>query len=742
MATLGTFVFDNVRHGALWAVGIAAAAAWLVTAYYGIYRRTGRRLTWTLLALRALGLVALLVALARPVWTHESERVEPGRVAVVLDTSRSMSLADVDGRPRYERAREAARQLCQSLTAPPPRGEPALVADLFDILGNPLDGGPPAEPRADYTDIVRALSQTAAQLRSKPLAGIVLISDGMDNSRRQDFSVVEEVRVPVYAVGFRESAEAGHLDLGMRRVQAPERVLVNNAVKVGVLVEKSGGPAVEAAVAVKHGTRALAEQKVAFDAGAGERAVDLTFTPSEAGRFVFTVAVSGAGEKRLANNVQSFTVRVESEPIRVLYLEGFLRHEYKFLKNRFEDDPDVGLVSVVRRVNPELGVAVSGGDVITAERLEKFDVVMLGDMEAASLAPSEYDALVRWTDAGHALLVLGGYHSFSPSGFRTTPLAAMLPIVFADQPPFQVEAPFVLSLTDAGRRHPLFELSGDRVRDDAEWAGAPPLLGASRVQRAKPGADILAVNTNAVAGRDALPVVVVQRYGAGRVMVLAVDTTWQWSRITRVLGQTDTLFARFWSQAVRWLAGRNPADDRPPLVVGTDRPDYAVGQPVVVTVTRQPQATNLVGAVTVTADIVAENGQAVSVPMQAGSRDPDTFTGTFHAPAGGRYEVNAALLAGGKPQANQVTEFLVHGADVELADSGTSRQTLRAVASATGGLYYDIDDAQALAGKVERRDRRTVLQSRASLWNSPGLFVFFLAAVTLEWIVRRRHQLV
>jgi hypothetical protein len=221
-----------------------------------------------------------------------------------------------------------------------------------------------------------------------------------------------------------------------------------------------------------------------------------------------------------------------------------------------------------------------------------------------------------------------------------------------------------------------------------------------------------------------------------------VDTTWQWSRITRVLGQTDTLFARFWSQAVRWLAGRNPADDRPLLVVGTDRPDYAVGQPVVVTVTRQPQATNLVGAVTVTADIVAENGQAVSVPMQAGSRDPDTFTGTFHAPAGGRYEVNAALLAGGKPQANQVTEFLVHGADVELADSGTSRQTLRAVASATGGLYYDIDDAQALAGKVERRDRRTVLQSRASLWNSPGLFVFFLAAVTLEWIVRRRHQLV
>src|SRR5258708_16211551 len=57
--------------------------------------------------------------------------------------------------------------------------------------------------------------------------------------------------------------------------------------------------------------------------------------------------------------------------------------------------------------------------------------------------------------------------------------------------------------------------------------------------------------------------------------------------------------------------------------------------------------------------------------------EPDVFTGTWHPPAGGRYQLEAVLSAAGATAANQSTEFLVHGSELELADTGTDPLRLR-----------------------------------------------------------------
>src|SRR5207244_11232291 len=118
---------------------------------------------------------------------------------------------------------------------------------------------------------------------------------------------------------------------------------------------------------------------------------------------------------------------------------------------------------------------------------------------------------VRWLEekGHHALLLLGGYRSFGPEGFRSTPLAEVLPVVFAREPPFQSEEPFQLELTPEGRRHPMFEVTSDRVRDEGSWAKAPTLLGCSLVLSPKAGAEVLAVNPNPNLVRDGKKAVVV-----------------------------------------------------------------------------------------------------------------------------------------------------------------------------------------------------------------------------------------
>jgi hypothetical protein len=727
----------------LWVVLAAAGVGFLAWTYHGIFQRSEHRLTWALLLLRAAGLVLLVLALAKPTWTRESVQVDPGRVAVILDNSRSMSLADSSGETRYARAVAAVSKLKKDLEG---GGGPVLAVDLFDINGALLNDGPPPTPAVGRTDLGKAIREATRQLRSRAVAGVVVVSDGMDNTGRPSFRDWEDTSVPIHGLGFR-AGETGDLDLAVRKPQVPDRVLVHNEMRIEVPVSKSGRPAAEATVSLKRGREVLASQKVTFAAGAAEQVVPLTFTPRQPGSFVFTASVeSSSGERYLGNNAVHFPLRVGAEPIKVLYVEGFLRYEFKYLNERLspENDPDVTLHTVVRRVSPDVPEGKAGKEVLSEDNLKNIDVVILGDMEAGFFSPAEYRRLLAWLDGkNHSLLVLGGYRSLGPDGLGKTPLADVLPVVLAEGPPYQLEESFNLKLTPEGQRHPLFTLTKDAVKDAETWNGAPPLQGMALVGRSKPDAEELAVNPRAERGGKPAPVLVVRRAGGGgHVMVLTADTTWRWSRVPRLVGQPDTLYARFWSQAVRWLAGRGMDDDRPLLSVSTDRPDYDVGRKVAVTVRRQPRPGTDLSAAEPSVEVLDPAGKTLALALKGDSAEPDKFTGEFYPSVGGRYELSAALTAAGKPLANQTAEFLVQGADLEMANTSTNPNNLRILAEVTGGIYLDIDNADRLPGKIARKERRTPRVDRSEYWNAPWLFVGFLGVVAGEWFLRRQNHLV
>jgi uncharacterized membrane protein len=736
------FHFANVDHAWLWVLGVAGGVAILFATYRGIFQRSERRLTWLLMGLRAVGLLALFLALAKPTWTYENDLVDSGQVALVVDNSLSMSLAHSSGKTRYELAKDAATRIKQSLGSA--RGGPAVRVEMFDIQGKPFKGELPQEPAVEQTDLLRALDESSKHLKSRYLTGVILISDGVDTTKRRDFGELGEQRVAIHTIGFAPPSAAADLDLALRRPRGPERAMVNNGIKIAVPVVKTGGGATDATVSIHLGAEQYATQQVKMPAGNAEQTVELQMLPTKPGSFVFTVSVkAAAGEKTLANNQQHFPLRVDKEPIRVLYLEGFLRYEYKFLKARLEDDPDINLAAFVRRPNPELGQGEK--PTLTPERLKNVDVVILGDMEGNYLAASEYQALLKWLDEkGHALLVLGGYRACGPDGFRGTPLADALPVVFVDKPPYQYETPFRIELTEEGKRHPALQVAADSVKSEEIWSRLPPLLGASLVQRAKPAATVLAVNPNAKSDGQPAVVLATQRFGAGHTMILTADTTWRWSRLPRIHGQADTLYARFWSQTMRWLTGRSTKDERPLLALATDRPDYEVARPVQIRLTRQSTPEHDLSNVNPEVEVAGPSGKPVRVEVQASSAEPDVFLGKFYPDAGGRYQVSATLrdMQQGKAVANQVTEFLVHGSALELENTGTSPDTLKTIARLTGGYYYEIEDADKVVEQIARKERRVARDGKWELWNHPLLFLCFLGAVATEWFIRRRNHLV
>ncbi len=737
---------DNVQSAWPWLLGIVAAAVLLFFVYYSIFVRTERRLTWVLLGLRGAGILALLLALARPVWTEDTTLVDPGRLAVVLDDSRSMSLAHTGGKSRYQLAREAVDRLQRQVE----EAEGARVqVELFGIDGEPIDGEPADKPLATVTDLVRAVGRVESRLRSRELIGVVLVTDGMDNSGRGSILQLADSETPIHAIGFPSDPSSAELDLAVRPPQAPEQVLVNNTVTVRVPVVRAAGPGdqrVEVKVTVG-GDRVEAEQQVVLEPGANQVEAVLTFEPTVAGRFMYRVEAEAAGGERvLGNNVEQFALQVNAEAIGVLYLEGFLRYEYTFLRKRLDDDPDINLITVVRTANPQRPNPEASKVLLTPSQLETVDLVILGDMESDFLGTTEYEALIAWAgQEGHAILVLGGYRSFGPNGFAGTPLADVLPVEFTEEGAAdQADEPFTMALTAAGQVHPIFQVQSDRVRNKTLWDQAAQLAGCSLVRRAKPGATVLA--TNPITSVDDKPAVVVavQNFGQGKSMVVTTDTTWRWSRVARLKGQGDLLFARFWSQSVRWLTGRGLDDQQAPLVVTTDRPGYGDGDAVSVRIVARDSAAAATHALAAT--ITNAAGRRRSVPLRPATDGSGDQVATVYPDGPGRHVIVARSTREGETVANANVQLLVHGADLETNDTRTDSQVLRQIAAERGaGFYVDIGEAQTLGDKLQPdRRQRTITRARDAreYWNSPVLFFFFLAAVTGEWWIRRRNRLV
>lgn len=748
--TIAQLELENA--GLIWFVAAAAAITAVVAAYRAIWRRTGRRVTLWLLALRMVAILLLLMAIVKPTWTSRTRDAQRPTLAIVIDDSLSMSTPHAEGgtaEPRFALARRwlddaAVRSVIDE----------RFDLALFDIAGRELPRGQmPAEPTQERTDLTLALRQAAMALRGRHGAAIVVLSDGRDNASRQSHLALRDLPVPVYGLGFAAPpGEAQSLDLSLVGVDAPPRARLHNVTPIRISVRKQAGPACEAVVTLEQGDRVVSSTPLQLTSGDATVQTAVDFTPDAAGDVTLVARLSTPlRERTISNNAMPFRLRVDAEPIRVLYLEGVLRPEFTFLTERLGADADIDLITFVRSGAPgdRADVAAVAEELLTEERLQKIDVLLLGDFEADMLAEATYVRIRHWIESGGAVMVLGGYANLTPRGLPATPLADALPVEPATASP-QIEQPFTLAPTDAGLRHPAIGLTGQPATDRAVWEDSPTLRGVAAVGPVRAAASVLATHPSADA-----PVLVTQPFGKGTVAVLTADSTWRWSRLARLAGRPDTLYARFWSQMVRWLAGRDDDDQQSALSLTTDRVSYGTGELIQITVRIDPAALGLASLDAVAVDLSARSpdGRFVRLEPQAASGELTTWHAQFQPDRSGRFELHASMMrrpvAGNSPRADQtatrMTEVFVEGAALELDDPWPDPSRLRQIASLTGGQYAHLHDHAAavdLLRNIEAQPRTTWRTASTALWHSPLLLIVFVIALATEWMIRRTHRLV
>ena len=344
--------------------------------------------------------------------------------------------------------------------------------------------------------------------------------------------------------------------------------------KVPIALRRQGNPA------------ELAKVEVTVGPDGQSQPIHLSYRPTEVGQFEFVVEVEPQkGELQAENNRQTRTIQVRKEKIRVLLVEGYPNWEFRYLGSMLQRDETIALGTVLQ--DADLEHAQQDPSALRAFPLQRddlfsYDVIILGDANPSLLGATALQNLADFVDQpakGGALILIAG-PSFMPSAYRDTPLSRLLPFapegVRYPNPAAALTEGFVVQPTDIGLASPSMQLGNSPADTQAVWQHLAPLYWLVDLPPLKPGTRVLAEHPTRIGpdGRH-LPVICLQYVGAGKVLFHATDETWRWRYRTG-----DAYFARYWIQTIRSLCRAKLTDAGHPVVLATDRREYAQGESV------------------------------------------------------------------------------------------------------------------------------------------------------------------
>jgi len=746
-------VYLTLEHGhSVWTMLAVAALAVGLAAFF--YRRVFRQILpsrWRwLLALRAAAILLITLLLFRPVLSLERDQAVRKTIVLLLDASGSMSTADdATGISRFEQAAARALDWSGKLR----RDFDLQVVEFSDraaLLKRPGDLAQ-VKPTGESTSLSRGLVAAARVAPPKDIEAVVVLSDGIHNAAGDPAATARRLGVVVHAIGVGNSLRnsPSYRDARVVGLECPEQLPVNNRARITAHLGQAGLAGQVVKAVLEEDGKALDQAEVVLRDGEAPQEVSFQFVPAVKGRHTYTVRVPLVPSEKIAeNNHRSAVVQVVESKIRVLYIEGTLRAEYGALVERFfSKDPDIefcGLVQTrpnvfVQRTNID-GLKLTGlpGDAVT---LEKFDVIVLGDLDSSYWKPQPMDLLIKRVRDGAGLLAYGGYHALGPGGYGGTALEAILPVITGGRDIGQVTGAFVPILTPAGRDHPIFANIAKFFPTSSappQAAGLPALDGCVRVQGARPGALVLAVHPGE-GGK--MPVLAVAPAGKGRAAVFTSDTTRNWQQVPRALDQ-ESPFLRFWGQTIRWLANRSEGmKAEAGIVARTDKAYYDPDSPITVTASVRDKDGEGTDQAEVTAQIKGPQGTTETVTLAPVAGSAGSYQGSFDPQRPGTYEVLVEAKLGAAVLRAEKTEAEVGRPNLEFDRLDLDDALLNRIAAAAGGRYYHISTADELIGELDRKEKHRRVSLEQPLY-FPGVFwVLFVGALATEWIMRRRIQL-
>lgn len=558
--------------------GLLAAAALLVVAW-GYRRLPLPAPVWlAAVALKSLGIILLATCLAEPLLSGVRPRIGENLFTLLADNSHSLTIRDRGAaadrgqqlRTLLKRETPWQTRLCQDFDVRRYVFD-ARLQSVEDFTALTCDG--------TATSLAGALDSLARRYRGRPLAGVLLLTDGNATDLPASWPAGAEQLPPIYPVLI--GSDEPPRDVGLGHVAVSQTNFEDAPVTIQAEILASGYPDQPiVAQLLDEAGKLLREERVSAAEGT-PLAVRFQFRPEQTGVSFFQLRVMPAGElaalkeparsgeATLANNRRWLTVDRGGGPYRVLYVCGRPNWELKFLRRAIEDDPQVQLVALVRiarrepkfdfrgragestnplfrgfgkqadetaetydkpvfvRLGTEDAAELRDGFPQVPEDLFRYHALVVDDLEAEQFSPDQMALIHKFVgQRGGGFLMLGGQESFAGGKYDRTPIGELLPVYLDRLPESRSGSDYRLALEREGWLQPWVRLRSTEPDEQQRLAAMPEFRTLNRVRGLKPGAALLATARDPSGA--GVPALVEQHFGNGRSLALLVGDLWRW----------------------------------------------------------------------------------------------------------------------------------------------------------------------------------------------------------------------
>lgn len=760
------------RPEPLWLIigGLLGGAA-LFLSYFSAKGRPRPRLRVTLTVVRLLVIAGVVLCLCDPEWVETIKHQPKSRLAVLLDTSKSMTITDVP----QGRLSAAKRWLETSLGGAAASG---VTVDYYAFNRGlaTLASLDAASATGAVTGVAESLETLLGLPGEDPLVGVVLCSDGIENMRRDPESAARLYRrkgIPIHTMTVGTTNDMQDIIIENVRVK---RAVPNEApTRLGLTLRARGYLNQVVPVQIVRSNEIIAVQKARLKEG--QQILELDFIPRQKGFQTYEVRIPPQkGEWLAGNNRRMFGLEVVDPTIRVIYMEGTPQQssspipEWKYLKDALESDSNIKVKVLARHVgsggqfvntvdaDPDTGERVYSvehpvhGFPRTLGQLLEYDVIIHSDIRKESFTAEQLQNMARLVEEyGGGFVMIGGNSAFGKGGYHRTILDRIIPVAMERENDSQAR-PLRLRARTAALSHPIMALGVTREETELIWSKKFPILyGYNLVDRAKPGAIVLAEDPVAANADGPRLILAAQNIGKGRSLAFTSDTTSSWGRdFERIWGEPinpgapmaeyncdSRYYRQFWVNAVRWLASGRIGRTNNPVSLELSQ-TYSLPEEKVAAAVKVRDK-----------DLRAMTGADVTLTLFGGGKSNQTVRSRFDPvsqsyladlipPRGGNFVVVAAAAVKGQKIGEDRQLLVCEAEDREMADLRAKPDLMASIAQISGGHALPaLEDAAPLSAEFLNAPPPTFEYRRTPLWDKGwwlGLMLFFL---TCEWAVRR-----
>src|ERR1700748_627495 len=450
-------------------------------------------------AVRVAALALIVLALANPSFTREDREPLSSVAAVIVDKSPSQNFG-----ARNQETAKAQEELVDTLKKI--RGLEVRVVDAGQ-----------ADGETDGTHLFGALRATLATWPAHRVAAGFLITDGR----------VHDIPANAAALGFQAPLHAlitGRKDERDRRIAitaAPRFGIVGQTQTITYRLDDQGVSGERAKVTIRRDGEVIGERTLT---SGQTSSVDIDI--KHAGPNIVEIEASPLeNELTPVNNRAVVAIDGVRDKLRVLLVSGEPHCGERTWRNLLKSDASVDLVhfTILRPPEKQDGTPINELSLIAfptrelfQQRIHEFQLIIFDRYARQGVLPIGYfDNIARYVRAGGAVLVSAGPDYASSTSIWRTPLDSVLPA----EPVGVTEKPFYAALSDAGKRHPVTRGLEGSASEPPRW---------SRFFRTVDTRN--SIGQPVLTGGGGKPLLLLSRFGEGRVALLLSDHIWLWSR--------------------------------------------------------------------------------------------------------------------------------------------------------------------------------------------------------------------